>query len=269
VSKPDAGGNGGSASPRWERGSGSDTLQPGVPVDLAAARLIALVVETSAEPELFRLNGGRLPPGPCFVEDSRFVLFFKAGDNPPLHRPGFAYHTSGVIHTPPAGNWLFDCEPGEQPVTPLPAWAYDPDYTLPTSHPKASPAPGPLRNGEEVSASRPSPDPLIDNHKVKSQTSRWPPPVLASELSDVTAFVEWLWHGCIARGHVTLFSALMKSGKSTLVGHLLRSLQDGSSFVGRQTQKCRTLVVSEESHSTIRSRSCAARCSRSRPSRTG
>ncbi|HVL13288.1 MAG TPA: AAA family ATPase, partial [Gemmata sp.] len=60
--------------------------------------------------------------------------------------------------------------------------------------------------------------------------------------------------GCVARHHVTLFSALMKSGKSTLVGHLIRALQDGSPFAGWQTQKCRTLVVTEESQAIWRSR---------------
>src|SRR5262245_32105737 len=32
----------------------------------------------------------------------------------------------------------------------------------------------------------------------------------------------WLWHGVLGRGVVTLFSALMKAGKTTLLAHLLK-----------------------------------------------
>jgi hypothetical protein len=71
--------------------------------------------------------------------------------------------------------------------------------------------------------------------------------VYASELSSVGADVDFLWDGCIARGHLTMLSALMKAGKSTFLGHLLRCLQGGDPFVGRATKACRTLVVSEES----------------------
>jgi hypothetical protein len=84
--------------------------------------------------------------------------------------------------------------------------------------------------------------------------ARWPDPVPASELTGESATMDWLWEGCIARRHVTLFSALMKAGKSTLVGLLLRALQEGLPFVGRATRKCRTLVVSEESKAIWRGR---------------
>lgn len=77
--------------------------------------------------------------------------------------------------------------------------------------------------------------------------SRWPLPVPASQLPDKGPDVDWIWDGCIARKHVTLFSALMKCGKTTLSSHLLRALQHGAPFIGRQTKKCRTLIVSEES----------------------
>jgi hypothetical protein len=39
----------------------------------------------------------------------------------------------------------------------------------------------------------------------------------------------------------------MKAGKSTFIGHLLKAIQAGDMFVGRATQRCRTLIVSEES----------------------
>lgn len=87
--------------------------------------------------------------------------------------------------------------------------------------------------------------------KVKS---KWPDPVPISALSGEVAEVDWFWQGCIARRHVTLFSALMKAGKTTLVGHLLRALQEGREFCDRRTQRCRTLVVSEESKAIWRER---------------
>lgn len=75
----------------------------------------------------------------------------------------------------------------------------------------------------------------------------WPEPKYVTELSGDGSAVDWLWHGCIARGHTTLFSALMKAGKTTLLAHLLGSLQSGTPFAGRATRECRTLIVSEES----------------------
>jgi hypothetical protein len=255
MSRSEAGGEGASAfPPHSDRGAGSDTLRPGEPVDLAAAGLVALVVEKSAEPELIQLTGSLQLPGPCFINDGKLVFFFKAGDNPPLYRPGFAYFTSGVVNTPPAGGWLVGCEPDRHPVTPLPAWAYDPEGIPLHPDAEAPPTNEPSRNGENLSTSGSFSGPAIDNKVVKTPTSRWPAPVLVSELSDAVSSVEWLWNGCVARRHVTLCSAIMKSGKSTLVGHLLRSLQDGSPFAGRQTQKCRTLVVSEESQAIWRVR---------------
>lgn len=75
----------------------------------------------------------------------------------------------------------------------------------------------------------------------------WPNAVCASELSADAGSVDFLWEGCLARGHLTLLSALMKSGKSTLLGHLLRALQAGDPFLGLPTRWCSTLIVSEES----------------------
>jgi hypothetical protein len=69
----------------------------------------------------------------------------------------------------------------------------------------------------------------------------------ASALSAAAAAVDWNWFGCLAMGHVTLLVALMKAGKTTLIGHLLRALQEGKPFLGRATRETRTLVVSEES----------------------
>jgi hypothetical protein len=81
----------------------------------------------------------------------------------------------------------------------------------------------------------------------KGHLSHWPAPVLASDLDNESNKIEWLWNGYIAKRHTTLFSALMKSGKTTLVGHLLKALQTGGTFCGRLVTQCKTLIVSEES----------------------
>ena len=87
-----------------------------------------------------------------------------------------------------------------------------------------------------------------------AERPRWPDPVPVSALTGDAAAVEWLWYGCLARRHITLFSALMKAGKTTLVGHLLRALQDGARFCERDTKRCRTLVITEESRGIWRER---------------
>lgn len=76
---------------------------------------------------------------------------------------------------------------------------------------------------------------------------KWPAPVYVSELSDEDGTINYTWDGCIAKGHITLLSALMKAGKSTFIGHFLRCLQAGEPFIGRATKKSNTLVVTEES----------------------
>lgn len=76
---------------------------------------------------------------------------------------------------------------------------------------------------------------------------RWPDPKPVSALTAGDGTVDWQVEGILARGHCTLTSALMKAGKSTYLGTMLRHMQDGTPFLGRATKECRTLVVSEES----------------------
>jgi len=56
----------------------------------------------------------------------------------------------------------------------------------------------------------------------------------------------WVWPGYIARGSSTLLCGLWKSGKSTLVSHLLRDLGKGGGLVGEPIDDP-VLVMSEES----------------------
>lgn len=68
-----------------------------------------------------------------------------------------------------------------------------------------------------------------------------------SELTMTADDAKWIWKGYLPRGGITLFSAIWKSGKSTLLSHLLKSL-DGSvsQFLGLDVVPARVLYVSEE-----------------------
>lgn len=68
-----------------------------------------------------------------------------------------------------------------------------------------------------------------------------------SELQHRVENDKWLWHGFISRGGITLFSALWKAGKSTLLSHLVRAF-DGrdENFLGYPITPSRILYVSEE-----------------------
>ena len=58
---------------------------------------------------------------------------------------------------------------------------------------------------------------------------------------------DWLWHGYLARGSLTLLTSLWKAGKTTLLTGLLQRLADGQPFLDQQCSPGRALVVSEES----------------------
>jgi hypothetical protein len=50
--------------------------------------------------------------------------------------------------------------------------------------------------------------------------------------------IPWIWHGLLAPGKVTLLTSLWKSGKTTLLAHLLA--QRGREFLGLAvTPACR------------------------------
>lgn len=79
---------------------------------------------------------------------------------------------------------------------------------------------------------------------------RWAPKPL-STLVARTESIEWLWEGYIAKGYITLFSAMYKVGKSTLLSWVLKHLDySGAStlpqFIGLRTRPAKVLVISEE-----------------------
>jgi hypothetical protein len=67
-----------------------------------------------------------------------------------------------------------------------------------------------------------------------------------SELSAQEEDARWVWKGYLARGGITLWSALFKSGKSTLFSHLLKALERGGQFLGQEIGECRVLYCTEE-----------------------
>jgi AAA domain len=56
----------------------------------------------------------------------------------------------------------------------------------------------------------------------------------------------WLWHGLLAPGKLTLLTSLWKSGKTTLLAHLLARRRSGGEFLGLAVAPGRSLVISEE-----------------------
>ena len=77
-----------------------------------------------------------------------------------------------------------------------------------------------------------------------------PEPMDRLDTPDVSPTVDWLWHGLIARGNITLFTSHWKAGKTTLVTGLLQSFAKGGTFLDRPVAPARVLVASEESRAT-------------------
>jgi len=66
----------------------------------------------------------------------------------------------------------------------------------------------------------------------------------ASELGDGEN-VDWVWHGFLARGFITLLIGLWKAGKSTMLAHLLKAMAEGGELAG-EVNPGRVLVCTEE-----------------------
>jgi hypothetical protein len=69
------------------------------------------------------------------------------------------------------------------------------------------------------------------------------------DLKAVADDARWTWRGFLARGCVTLLSAYMKAGKTTLLTHLLRAFGDDGEFLDQEVQNSRVLYVTEEAES--------------------
>jgi AAA domain len=65
---------------------------------------------------------------------------------------------------------------------------------------------------------------------------------------------DWLWEGFLVAGALTMLSSRPFAGKSTLVGGLLKAIEDGSPFLGRSTKQASALLISEEPETAMRAR---------------
>jgi hypothetical protein len=77
--------------------------------------------------------------------------------------------------------------------------------------------------------------------------SGFPAPIPCSQLKEADPEREQLWAGCVARAGTTLFSALPKVGKTTVLAHALKALERGGDFCGLSVSKGAVLYVTEES----------------------
>src|SRR5262249_19604584 len=57
---------------------------------------------------------------------------------------------------------------------------------------------------------------------------------------------DWLWHGYLAAGQITLLAGQWKIGKTALLAALLARLGAGGRLAGRHVRPGRAVVVSEE-----------------------
>jgi hypothetical protein len=57
---------------------------------------------------------------------------------------------------------------------------------------------------------------------------------------------DWLLPGFVARGNMTLLTSVWKSGKTTLLAHLLARRATGQQFLGRPVASGKSVVISEE-----------------------
>ncbi len=69
-------------------------------------------------------------------------------------------------------------------------------------------------------------------------------PIPASQLGGGES-IEWIWEGWVAKGYVTLLVGLWKAGKTTLVAHLLKLLENGGGIAG-QIWPAKAVVIAEE-----------------------
>jgi RecA-family ATPase len=72
-------------------------------------------------------------------------------------------------------------------------------------------------------------------------------PLDSPEAEEQAAPSDWLWHGYLARGDLTLLTSQWKAGKTTLLTGLLHQFAAGGELLGQAVTPAKIIVVSEES----------------------
>src|SRR5207249_4454214 len=72
------------------------------------------------------------------------------------------------------------------------------------------------------------------------------PCLTTEQLAAVPTDKRWIWDGYLARGKIALLTSMWKSGKTTLLAHLLAQRKRGAAFAGRPTAAGASAVVTEE-----------------------
>jgi AAA domain len=65
---------------------------------------------------------------------------------------------------------------------------------------------------------------------------------------------DWLWHGFLAGGLLTMLAGHPFAGKSMLVAGLLKAIDEGDPFLARETTRASALLITEEDKSLVRER---------------
>jgi hypothetical protein len=99
-------------------------------------------------------------------------------------------------------------------------------------------------DGDSVFRFHPSDESEKPNPKTDST---FPLPIVASKLQTDATPLAWLWRGFIADKGITLFSALWKVGKTTLLAHLARNMGQGEMLCGFEVTPTNVLYLTEES----------------------
>jgi hypothetical protein len=75
-----------------------------------------------------------------------------------------------------------------------------------------------------------------------------------SFLADLPAEPEWLWRGYLTPGSLTMLAGHPFSGKSWLVGGLLKAMEQGEPFLGQSTEEATAVLITEEPETALRAR---------------
>src|SRR5260221_419598 len=81
------------------------------------------------------------------------------------------------------------------------------------------------------------------NSSSQNNNSRWT--TIMPGQDDEPVDPDWLVHGILAPGHLTILWGAKKLGKTTLINWLLKALENGTPFLGLLTKRSKALWLSE------------------------